>query len=65
MRICRKSHNKFTKTVYVWVEFLWIRRYLVNKSFFLLILGPKNLAKNLFYAAYILALSNMYNVDFQ
>ena len=27
MRICRKSHDKVTKTVYVWFEFLWIRRY--------------------------------------
>ena len=27
MRICHKSHNKVTKTVYVWFEFLWIRRY--------------------------------------
>ena len=26
MRICQKSHNKVTKTVYVWFEFLWIRR---------------------------------------
>ena len=28
MRICQKSHNKVTKTVYVRFEFLWIRRYL-------------------------------------
>jgi hypothetical protein len=27
MRICQKSHDKVTKTVYVWFEFLWIRRY--------------------------------------
>ena len=27
MRICQKSHYKLTKTVYVWLEFLWIRRY--------------------------------------
>ena len=26
MRICQKSHNNVTKTVYVWFEFLWIRR---------------------------------------
>ena len=24
---CQKSHNKVTKTVYVWFELLWIRRY--------------------------------------
>ena len=29
MRICQKSHSKVTKTVYVWFEFLWIRRYIV------------------------------------
>ena len=28
MRICQKSHNKVIKTVYVWFEFLWIRRYI-------------------------------------
>ena len=27
MRVWQKSHNKVTKTVYVWFEFLWIRRY--------------------------------------
>ena len=28
MRICqKKSCNKVAKTVYVWFEFLWIRRY--------------------------------------
>ena len=27
MRICQKSYNKVTKTVYVWFEFLWIRCY--------------------------------------
>ena len=25
MRVCQKSHNKVTKTVYVWFEFLCIR----------------------------------------
>ena len=25
MRICQKSYNKVTKTVYVWFEFLCIR----------------------------------------
>ena len=30
MRIRQKSHNNVTKTVYVWFEFLWIRRYLHN-----------------------------------
>ena len=30
MRICQKSHNKATKIVYVWFEFLWIRRYDMN-----------------------------------
>ena len=29
MRIYQKSHNKVTKTVQVWFEFLWIRRYFV------------------------------------
>ena len=28
MRIGQKSHNNVTKTVYVWFEFLWIRRYI-------------------------------------
>ena len=28
MRIHQKSHNKVTKTVYVWFEFLWIRCYI-------------------------------------
>ena len=28
MRICQKSHNNVSKTVYVWFEFLWIRCYL-------------------------------------
>ena len=32
MRICQKIHNKVTKTVYVWFEFLWIRRYLKSES---------------------------------
>ena len=27
--ICQKSHNKVTKTVYVWFKFLSIRRYLI------------------------------------
>ena len=27
MRICQKSHTELTKTVYVWFEFLCIRRY--------------------------------------
>ena len=27
MKICQKSHNKVTKTVYVKLKFLWIRRY--------------------------------------
>jgi hypothetical protein len=30
MRICQKSYNKVTKTVYVWFEFLWIRRYILK-----------------------------------
>ena len=35
MRICKKSHNKVTKAVYVWFEFLWIRRYVVHiKTFY-------------------------------
>ena len=29
MRIGQKSHNKVTKTVYVWFEFLWIKRYYI------------------------------------
>jgi hypothetical protein len=32
MRICQKSHNKVTKTVHVWFEFLWIRRYVNMKK---------------------------------
>ena len=31
MRICQKCHSKATKTVYVWFEFLWIRRYANRK----------------------------------
>ena len=31
MRICQKSHNKVTKTVYVWFKFLWI--FLLLKKF--------------------------------
>ena len=27
MRICQKSHDKVTKTVYLWFKFLWVRRY--------------------------------------
>ena len=27
MSVCQKSHNKVTKTVYVWFKFLLIRRY--------------------------------------
>ena len=30
MRICLKSHNKVTNTVYVLFEFLWIRRYMAT-----------------------------------
>ena len=30
MSICQKSHSKLTKTVYVWSEFLWIRRYVLD-----------------------------------
>ena len=26
MRICQKSHNKFSKTLYVWFKLLWSRR---------------------------------------
>ena len=35
MRVWQKSHNKVTKTVYLWFEILWIRRYLykLNISF--------------------------------
>jgi hypothetical protein len=29
MRICQKSYNKVTKTVYVWFKFLWIRRLIL------------------------------------
>ena len=31
MKICQKSHNKITKTVDLWFEFLWIRRYIKCK----------------------------------
>ena len=44
MRIGQKSHNKVTKAVYVWFEFLWIRRYNLHSCFpankFMLILLP-------------------------
>ena len=33
MRICQKSHNTVTVTVYVWFEFLWNRRYNNKASF--------------------------------
>ena len=38
------SHNKVTKTVYVWFEFLWIRRrYHLSKSVQIMILVIKQL----------------------
>ena len=30
MRVCKKSRNKVTKTVYVLFEFLWIRCYIAQ-----------------------------------
>ena len=33
MRICQKSHNTVTVTVYLWFEFLWNRRYNNKASF--------------------------------
>jgi hypothetical protein len=35
----KKSHNKVTKTVYVWFEFLWIRRYVKMERIFLITPG--------------------------
>ena len=37
IRTCQKSDNKVSKTVYVWSEFLWIRRYYQNSPFWRLV----------------------------